>query len=1163
MKGQTELIVAVAIILIAIIATTSIILGTETPIGKAPGDSPTTITPSNVGHIFYQEDHGTYSVYGGIKIGSQHFEFPEDISFTREKRAFIKFNLTPEQVYGLSQVTFNLERRNGGDSTNCPKLYKIADYGTLGQEDWDMLAQYITDLPCESDASVNVHVSWINEGINAFMIKADVPADEIEYTSSELYLEYQTAAVPSVPTGFNDQPGNNPGEIYLNWDSSLGAEYYEIEIAIKETGNPLTTDFNPITENPIYGTSLNYSIKLLDGTPWPQDQEVWGQWFRIRAHNATGPSAYSPINRAYPKIGEINAGDSYNEIAGQEITLNAIPPSYWSSPFLAEWQFTNNIAGCPATATGLNPTITCNQEGQTTATINFTNEDGQTTNDSTTITVQPDTTPTIIITFPENNSILKATIAIETQTQGNDITKVEFYIDDELKTEDTSAPYSYNFNSVIYSDSTHEIKVQAKDLGNNLLAENKITITIDNQAPSISITNPAEGTEVSGTTTISANPTDNTGIAGVQFKLDGTNIGTEDTTNPYNINWNTTTTSNGSHLLTATARDTAGNTTTSNPINVIINNGDTPPTPTGFNAQPGTNPGNIMLSWNQVTEATKYEIEYTREDDTETRTIFINDKTITSKNYIILFPAAKHYFKIKSCNSYGCSTLTSPAIEVYPKIGVDSDGPYNGIPSTTITLNGNTEYTATTSTYLWQLTQNNASCTLSNITQQNATINCSQEGNAKVTLTLTANNQTETSEESTVTITSEADTEDPTIEITSPTNGETISGTEIIKANATDNIEVREVNFYINNELKTTATSSPYEYSWITTTNGLYEIKAIAEDTSGNTAEKTINVTVNNIVSEGCGNGIIEGTEECELDTDCYSMYTRTTCDYNDKKYGTRTITCSSCTCSASSWDYSSTAYCSKCNACGDGILNCEETCNTCPNETGCNVPNDPPTKPTGLEIVRTTKNSITILWNPNTETDMKKYIIYSGKNSGSYPEEEIVLKNETSLTIENLDEDTKYYIAIKAVDLAENKSAYSNEVNATTDKGDEPIVPAPTGLTATQKENKIELTWNHTSPEPDNYIIQKMKKGDSYKELKTTSNNSYEDAAITKEETYYYRIQAYKNGKTSIYSNEVEIKIEKSEEPPEKDNLVQWGIGTAIIVVSAALAYVFFTFDI
>jgi hypothetical protein len=98
-------------------------------------------------------------------------------------------------------------------------------------------------------------------------------------------------------------------------------------------------------------------------------------------------------------------------------------------------------------------------------------------------------------------------------------------------------------------------------------------------APTVSITAPADGATVQGTVTVSATASDNVGVAGVQFKVDGANLGAEDTTAPYAVSWNTTTATNASHALTAVARDAAGNTTTSTTVTVTVNNTDgTPPT---------------------------------------------------------------------------------------------------------------------------------------------------------------------------------------------------------------------------------------------------------------------------------------------------------------------------------------------------------------------------------------------------------------------------------------------------------------------------------------------------------------------------------------------------------------------------------------------------------
>jgi hypothetical protein len=84
---------------------------------------------------------------------------------------------------------------------------------------------------------------------------------------------------------------------------------------------------------------------------------------------------------------------------------------------------------------------------------------------------------------------------------------------------------------------------------------------------------------VAGPVSVTATAADNTGVVGVQFRLDGVNLGAEDTTNAYSVPWNTTSAPNGTHTLTAVARDAAGNTTTSAGVPIIVSNASPPPAP--------------------------------------------------------------------------------------------------------------------------------------------------------------------------------------------------------------------------------------------------------------------------------------------------------------------------------------------------------------------------------------------------------------------------------------------------------------------------------------------------------------------------------------------------------------------------------------------------------
>src|SRR6185503_13319193 len=96
----------------------------------------------------------------------------------------------------------------------------------------------------------------------------------------------------------------------------------------------------------------------------------------------------------------------------------------------------------------------------------------------------------------------------------------------------------------------------------------------DTTPPTVSMTAPAAGASVSGTTTITATAADNIGVVGVQFLLDGASLGAEQT-GPYSLAWNTTSASSGTHTLSARARDAAGNTTTAANVTVTVSNSQT------------------------------------------------------------------------------------------------------------------------------------------------------------------------------------------------------------------------------------------------------------------------------------------------------------------------------------------------------------------------------------------------------------------------------------------------------------------------------------------------------------------------------------------------------------------------------------------------------------
>jgi YD repeat-containing protein len=99
----------------------------------------------------------------------------------------------------------------------------------------------------------------------------------------------------------------------------------------------------------------------------------------------------------------------------------------------------------------------------------------------------------------------------------------------------------------------------------------------DTTAPTVAWTAPAAGATVSGTVSCAANAGDDTGVARVEFLVDGQALST-DASAPYNCAWNTTTAADGAHTLTAVAYDAAGNSSRAD-RSVTVANATAPPPP--------------------------------------------------------------------------------------------------------------------------------------------------------------------------------------------------------------------------------------------------------------------------------------------------------------------------------------------------------------------------------------------------------------------------------------------------------------------------------------------------------------------------------------------------------------------------------------------------------
>ncbi len=138
---------------------------------------------------------------------------------------------------------------------------------------------------------------------------------------------------------------------------------------------------------------------------------------------------------------------------------------------------------------------------------------------------------------------------------------------------------TYTFTGLTCA-SAHTLGVEAYDLAGNTSARSTLDTSAgacDTTPPTVAITAPAAGSTVANTVSVTASASDNDRVAGVQFRLDGVNLGAEDTTSPYSVSWDTHSVANGSHTLTAVARDGSGNIATSANVAVTVTNTAQPP----------------------------------------------------------------------------------------------------------------------------------------------------------------------------------------------------------------------------------------------------------------------------------------------------------------------------------------------------------------------------------------------------------------------------------------------------------------------------------------------------------------------------------------------------------------------------------------------------------
>ncbi len=185
--------------------------------------------------------------------------------------------------------------------------------------------------------------------------------------------------------------------------------------------------------------------------------------------------------------------------------------------------------------------------------------------------------PSVSITSPSGGATVSGTVQVSASAADDSgVAGVQFFVDGAaVGPEDPTAPYSSDWNTASAGNGPRSLTAVARDTSGNLTTSSAVGVDVDNDtvAPTVALTAPADGATVTGVVQLAADASDDRALAGVRFRLDGINLGAEDTTAPYSLSWDTAGATSGSHSITAFARDAAGNTKTSAARTVFVQNG--------------------------------------------------------------------------------------------------------------------------------------------------------------------------------------------------------------------------------------------------------------------------------------------------------------------------------------------------------------------------------------------------------------------------------------------------------------------------------------------------------------------------------------------------------------------------------------------------------------
>jgi thermitase len=181
------------------------------------------------------------------------------------------------------------------------------------------------------------------------------------------------------------------------------------------------------------------------------------------------------------------------------------------------------------------------------------------------------TKPSVAIAAPLVSSTVSGLVPVSVNATDNvGVTKVELRVNGALLASDTSAPYSFSWDSKLAANGMSTLVATAYDAAGNAASSSSVSVNVSNTTtvvgdttpPVVVIKNPLNGSRVGSTVKVSVSATDNGGSAALRQSLyiNGALVAST-TGGSLSYGWNTRRIASGTYKVEARASDAAGNTT--------------------------------------------------------------------------------------------------------------------------------------------------------------------------------------------------------------------------------------------------------------------------------------------------------------------------------------------------------------------------------------------------------------------------------------------------------------------------------------------------------------------------------------------------------------------------------------------------------------------------